>query len=122
MSPDVVTIGALPRDAFDAGRPIIATASMVGARIRTKEAADAPDVIGAASAEGLVYAFRFGVIVVLGAHAGAIARVPRPSRRSSTSRPRRTRLKAAPSVWYRGRATGSIPTGRSSWKRSIRRG
>ena len=59
VSPDVVTIGQLPEAA--GASPLVATAWLAGARIRTKELAECPAV---ARTMGLVVAFRFGVIVV----------------------------------------------------------
>lgn len=74
VSPDVVALGVPPASVPTRGAPLIATARLLGVRIRTKEAGECPVLAAAAlRAEALAFVFRFGVIVTIAPRGGAIA-------------------------------------------------
>lgn len=65
VSPDVIALGAPPFAAPTRAQPLIATAWLLGARIRTKDAGECPALAQAARSGGLAFVFRFGVIVTI---------------------------------------------------------
>lgn len=74
VSPDVLVLGAPPAVPPTRAQPLVATAWLLGARIRTKEAGECP-VLAAAALRGdvLAFVFRFGVIVTIAARGGVTA-------------------------------------------------
>ncbi len=67
-TPDFLALGALPRV-----RTLHACARLVGARIETHDIEGNPAIAGLVNAAGLVFVFRYGVIVTIGAAEDAIA-------------------------------------------------
>lgn len=72
-SPDVVAVGRLAAGPRGLAGGLVATARQIADRIRTRELAHDPAFAQAAEPAGLVFVFRYGVVVTLSAQAGGPA-------------------------------------------------
>ncbi|MCW1382359.1 RMD1 family protein [Novosphingobium sp. KCTC 2891] len=63
VSPDVVMVGSLADTAPSRAEPLVATAWLLGARVRTKDIGESAELAQAGSRIGPAFVFRFGVVV-----------------------------------------------------------